>query len=552
MQQQKHPVERLLEHAKSIPTKTWLVQPVGDSTRTWTWAEATREIGRMASALQAHDWPKGSCIAISGRNTAHWFMADLAIQWAGYVSVGLYPKQSARSVRYILEHCEAKAVFLGPMPDSDEFVSAIPTDILKIGFPYVDAPVGTIDWDRMAQACSPLQKYQAPAPDALMTLIYTSGTTGNPKGAMITYGSIAWVAKAFLSKLPAAHNDERLFSFLPLAHVFERIVVEMASLIWRAEVHFLENIDRLPQQLANVAPTRFSAVPLVWGRFQAGILKQLSQRKLDKLLAVPVLGRAVQYKIRKLLGLQNVRLAASGAAPIPQTTLQWFKDTLGLTIYEGYGMSENCAYASANLPGQIRFGSVGKPFPDAGLRISEEGEVQIRHPGVMAGYYKDPEQTAKAFTSDGWLRTGDKGKLDQDGYLYITGRLKDIFKTAKGKYVSPALIESAFSVNTDIEHVCVIGNNLNQPVALVNLSALALEKPIQQLERDMLLTLDEVNIGLEDHERIAKVIISRDPWTTENGFITPTLKVRRDMLEDRYADFIAEALSDRKRLVAWH
>ena len=360
---------------------------------------------------------------------------------------------------------------------------------------------------------------------------------------------MAWVAKAFLGKLPAAHNDERLFSFLPLAHVFERIVVEMASLIWRAEVHFLENIDRLPDQLASVAPTRFSAVPLVWGRFQAGILKQLSQRKLDKLLAVPVLGRAVQYKIRKLLGLQNARLAASGAAPIPPATLQWFKDTLGLTIYEGYGMSENCAYASANLPGQIRFGSVGKPFPDAGLRISEDGEIQIRHPGVMTGYYKDPEQTAKAFTSDGWLRTGDKGKLDNDGYLY---RLKDIFKTAKGKYVSPALIESAFSVNTDIEHVCVIGNNLNQPVALVNLSALALEKPIQQLERDMLLTLDEVNTGLEDHERIAKVIISRDPWTTENGFITPTLKVRRDMLEDRYADFIAEALSDRKRLVAWH
>ncbi|MBA4152505.1 MAG: long-chain fatty acid--CoA ligase, partial [Acinetobacter sp.] len=370
MQRQKYPVERLLELAKSIPTKTWLVQPVGDSTRSWTWAEAAREIGRMASALQAHGWPKGSCVAISGRNTAHWFMADLAIQWAGYVSVGLYPKQSARSVRYILEHCEAKAVFLGPMPDCDEFVSAIPSDVLKIGFPYVDAPVGAIDWDRVAQACSPLQQYQAPEPDTLMTLIYTSGTTGNPKGAMISYGNMAWVAKAFLGKLPAAHNDERLFSFLPLAHVFERIVVEMASLIWRAEVHFLENIDRLPDQLASVAPTRFSAVPLVWGRFQAGILKQLSQRKLDKLLAVPVLGRAVQYKIRKLLGLQNARLAASGAAPIPPATLQWFKDTLGLTIYEGYGMSENCAYASANLPGQIRFGSVGKPFPDAGLRIS--------------------------------------------------------------------------------------------------------------------------------------------------------------------------------------
>lgn len=552
MHRDKYPVDRLLEQARQAPSKTWLVQPVGDSTRSWTWAEAAREAGRLAAALRAQGWPEGTCIAISGRNTAHWFLADLAIQWAGYVSVALYPRQSPASVRHILQHCDAKALFLGPMPEADDFMSAVPSHVLTIAMPYVDAPLGQLDWDRYVRAHSPLLVYQAPPPDTLMTLIYTSGTTGLPKGAMLSYGAVAWTTKAFLTKLPSAHQDERLFSFLPLAHVFERVAVEMASLIWQAEVHFLEHIDRLPVQLPQVAPTRFAAVPLVWGRFQAGILRQLPQRKLDKLMAVPLLSKAVQFKLRKLIGLHNVRFAASGAAPLAAETAHWFKHYLGLDIYQGYGMSECCAYVSANLPGRNRLGSVGRPFADTNLRIGENGEVQIRHPGMMTGYLHDPDQTAAAFTSDGWLRTGDRGHLDADGYLFLTGRLKDQFKTAKGKYVSPGPIEAALAVNPDLEHVCVVGHNLSQPVAIVNLSSQALDKPIVDLERDLLATLDQVNTALEDHEKIAKIIVTRTPWATDNGLITPTLKVRRDAIEAHYATFIEQAASSRKQLVAWH
>ena len=310
----KYPIQRLLEHARKAPDKIWLVQPAGDSVRQWTWSQAAREIGRMAAALKAQDWPEGSAIAISGRNTAHWFMADLAIQWAGHVTVGLYPKQAASATTYILEHCEARAVFLGPMPDGAEFLAAIPEGVRTIRFPYVEAPHGDIDWDAMAQAESPLSSYERPAPDALMTLIYTSGTTGHPKGVMMTYGGMAWTAQAFLSKLPPAQADEKLFSYLPLAHLLERAAVETASLLWRAEVHFLEALDKLAQQLPQVAPTRFFAVPLVWGRFKAGILGKLSEDKLDRLMSIPLLRNVVRYKLLKTLGLQNVRMALSGAA----------------------------------------------------------------------------------------------------------------------------------------------------------------------------------------------------------------------------------------------
>jgi len=547
----KYPVQRLLEHARKAPDKIWLVQPAGDSVRHWTWSQAAREVGRMAAALKAQNWPAGSAIAISGRNTAHWFLADLAIQWAGHVTVGLFPKQAPSATQYILQHCEARAVFLGPMPDGADFLAAIPEGVTTIRFPYVEAPHADIDWDDMAQPQSPLSQYDRPEPDTLMTLIYTSGTTGHPKGVMITYGAMAWTAQSFLSKLPPASAHERLFSYLPLAHVLERAAVETASLLWQAEVHFLEALDKLAQQLPQVAPTRFFAVPLVWGRFKAGILGKLSESKLDRLMAIPILRDVVRFKLLKTLGLQNVRMALSGAAPIPVSTLEWYKRVLGLEILEGYGMTENLAYVAAGLPGRTRPGSVGKPFPDSGFRLSDEGEVQVKHPGVMAGYLKEPDKTLEAFTADGWLKTGDKGRLDHDGYLYITGRVKDIFKTAKGKYVAPAPIEGAMAKSALIDQLCLVGMNLTQPVMIMTLTADALELERPTVERELLALLDTVNSALEDHEKVAKLIITSDSWTIDNGFLTPTLKVKRNLVEANYAGLVEREAANRRTLLVW-
>jgi len=543
------PVDLMLRWARQQPDATWLIQPGAEGLRRYSWAQAADEIGRMAAALQAQGWAPGSRIAISGLNTAHWVMADLAIQMAGHVPVGLYPKQAPRHTSYILDHCEAKAVFLGPMDDSAEFLQALPDGLLKIRLPYAQAPQGELDWDGLLQAHEPLCHAPQPAPQDLLTLVYTSGTTGNPKGVMLSFGNIAFTAAAYLKVMPS-RGRERLFSYLPLAHLAERAAVEMASIWWGAEIYFLEKLEALPQQLPKAAPTRFFAVPLVWSRMHAGVTAKIPEAKLRRLLRTPLLGRLLRYRLARRIGLHRTRSVFSGAAPIPRATLEFIRDGFGLEILECYGQSE-AFYCAMNLPGQVRIGSVGRPFADAGFRLSAEGEVQLRHPGVMLGYYRDPERTQEAFTGDGWLRTGDKGRLDADGYLYITGRVKDIFKTAKGKYVAPVPIEGQLARNTDIDQLCLVGMQLTQPVMMLSLTPAALRKPREALEHDLLAEMRRVNATLEEHEKIAKLLIVRDSWSIDNGVLTPTMKVKRNVVEERYAGFIDSEARQRETLIAW-
>ena len=538
MDDPKLPVDMLLRWARERPDRLWLVQPVAGSERRYTWAQAAEQVGKMAAALQAENWEPGSRVCLSGMNTAHWFLAELAILMAGHVPVGLYPKQAAKATRYILEHSESKAIFLGPMPDGDEFLRCVPPDVLKIRFPYPAAPTGgDRTWDAMIEGRAPLVDYTRPGPDDLMTLIYTSGTTGDPKGVMLTFGNLSFAVEMLLQAMPA-RSEERFFSYLPLAHLLERGAVEMASLLYGAEVHFLESLDKMAEQLPKVAPTRFYAVPLVWSRFQTGVLSKLSPRTLDVLTSIPVVATLVRQVLLRSMGLQNVRIAVSGAAPLPLATMEWFKRVLGIEILQGYGMTENTAYASFCLPGQNKLGSVGRPMPASNLKLSDEGEILVKHPAVMKGYYKEPEKTAEVFTADGYLRTGDKGRLDEEGYLYITGRVKDIFKTAKGKYVAPAPIENAMARNTDIDQLCLVGMNLNQPIMVVTLTPEARKKTRAEMEQSLLATVKAVNAELEAHEQIAKVLVAKDTWTIEDGIMTPTMMVKRSEIEQRYAAWI--------------
>ena len=278
---QKNPVEMLLHWAKQKPNAPWLFQPVNGTWHQTTWSDAENQVRRMANALRGLGLPPGSAVAISGRNTAHWFLADLAIGMAGYISVGRYPKQAQSAVKFILEHCEAKAIFIGPMPDADDFAAALPAQITKIGFPYPDVAIPCHhQWDDLVKKNEPFSGFVPPKPKDLVTLVYTSGTTGNPKGVMITAENVSFAAQGLMKVMPAK-GTERFFSYLPLAHAFERGAVEMASLYFGAEVHFLENLDKLAEQLKEVAPTRFFGVPLVFGRIQTGILKKMPQEKID-------------------------------------------------------------------------------------------------------------------------------------------------------------------------------------------------------------------------------------------------------------------------------
>jgi long-chain acyl-CoA synthetase len=532
MSEMKTPVDMLMQWSRERGDKTWLVQPKGDQTLTWTWKQVEVEARKMAGALLAMGLKRGDRVAISGRNTAHWFLTDMACGFAGLVSVGLYPKQSPDAVTFILNHSEAKVLFYGPMMDRDEFVGAVPKGLPTIRFPYPEAPAADHEWDDLIAKATPVEGYERPKAEDLAGLIYTSGTTGNPKGVMITWGNLVFAAEQTLKVMPA-QGEERFFSYLPLAHAFERGAVLGLSAYLGAEVHFLEHLDKLAQQLPQVGPTRFYGVPLVYGRFQSGVLKKMPQDKLARLTGIPILGGFIRKKILKGLGLHNARYIFSGAAPLPIPVMEWFRKYLKVDILQGYGMTENSIYATANLPHQNRLGSVGKPMPESGFKLSPEGEILFKHKGVMAGYYKEPEKTKETFTEDGYLRTGDKGRVDEDGYVYITGRVKDIFKTLKGKYVSPAPIEGQMARNTDIDQLCLVGSGLTQPIMLVSLlPGVTTAKSREQLEKELLADMKIVNANLEPHEEIANA------WTIDNGVMTPTMKVKRNEIEKRYAALI--------------
>ena len=543
-----NPIERLRARAAETPDAPWLYQSINGVWSSLSYAQVADQVLRMGAAIKALGIPAGSAIGIGGRNTAHWVMADLAIAAAGCVSVGLYPKQSVEHLQYILKHCEAKAVFVGPMIDAQEFMDALPKDLLTIGFPYPDAPKCKLDWSALIEQHAPLVEPTPPGPDELMTLVYTSGTTGYPKGVMLNWRAAQYTVEGLLQALPPK-KEEIFFSYLPLAHMFERGAVEISSLYLGAKIYFLEHLDKLPEQLAFVRPTRFFGVPLVYTRIQAGILRKMPQEKLDRLLGLPIIGSLIKKKIKKAVGLDRAWLIFSGAAPMPKPLIEWFAK-LGIQVLQGYGMTENSIYASANRPHANRIGSVGQEMPGANTKISESGEILYKHPGVMMGYYKEPEKTRETFTDDGYLRTGDKGQLDADGYLFITGRVKDIFKTMKGKYVAPAPIEGALARNTDIDQLCFVGSELKQPIMLVCLNDAGKSKAKAEVEAALISDMEAVNATLEPHEAIGKIVLVKDSWTIDNGLMTPTMKVKRPQVEQRYGDLIRKEGESRGK-VSW-
>ena len=554
MTDKKNPLQMLFHWAEKQPNKSYLFQATNGQWHPYTWGQVADQVRRMAAALKA-TLPPGSAVALSGRNTAHWIMADQAIAMAGMISVGLYPKQSDAHTRFILEHSETKLVFVGPAPDLAEFMASIPKGIKTCSFPYAEVPACDFKWDDLIAKHPPQKEVPVAKTDDLLTLIYTSGTTGDPKGVMVTYGNMMFAAQGLEQTMPPRPSGERFFSYLPLAHAFERGAVELTSLYFGAEIHFLENIDKLAEQLAQVAPTRFFAVPLVYGRIQAGVLKKLPQEKLEKIMKIPILRGFIRRKILKGIGLQNAWICVSGAAPLPIPLMEWFKKTLDLEILQGYGMTENSIYATFTRPGKNRIGAVGQEMPGANLKIDNpdakgDGEILFKHPAVMPGYYKEPEKTRETFTADGYLRTGDKGRVDKDGYLFITGRVKDIFKGLKGKYVAPAPIEGAMARNTDLDQLCLVGSGLKQPILIVSPTPAARRKTKEDLEKLLIADMETVNTTLEDHEKIAKAIVVKDLWTIDNGIMTPTMKVKRNEVEKRYTTIIA-ANDGTKTKVVW-
>ncbi|WP_085610696.1 MULTISPECIES: AMP-binding protein [unclassified Pseudomonas] len=542
------PLDVFYEREARHPRQRFLVQPIGGGqVETLTWADVGHQARCAAHWLRSREWPPGSHIALISKNCAHWIIADLAIWMAGHVSVPLYPNLTAESVNQVLTHSESVLAFIGKLDDWPGMSAGIPAGLTTVSLPL--HPPGTFDfnWDDL-QRSSPIQDDPRPAAEQLATIIYTSGTTGLPKGVMHSFANLGF-ATTRGTQLFGLNENDRLLSYLPLCHVAERMFVELASIYTGQTVFFAESLDTFLADLKRARPTAMFGVPRIWTKFQMGVYSKIPAKRLDLLLGLPFIGRRIGHKVLAGLGLDALRVALSGAAPVPLTLLRWYQK-LGLDVLEVYGMTESCGYSHICLPGQYKEGWIGRPCPDVEVRIDESGEVQVRSQANMLGYFKEPQKTAETLTEDGFLRTGDKGEQDAEGRLRLTGRLKEIFKTSKGKYVAPAPIENRLAVHSRIEQVCVVGDGLSAPLGLCVLSAVGREEPRAPLHSSLEKLLEEVNAVLDKHERLRRLVVVKDSWAVENGFLTPTLKIKRNIIEDTYGARFEE-WSERSEAVLW-
>ncbi|MFO1218547.1 MAG: AMP-binding protein [Burkholderiaceae bacterium] len=536
-------LQRLYHWERTAPDRIVLTQPMGggggDRLREFTWRQALDQTRRMAAHLQNQGLQPGDKVAILSKNTAWWLMADWAIWMAGGVSVPLYPTLAAETIRQILEHSESKLLFIGKLDGWDGMKAGVPARLPCIATPLAP-PNDYPQWDDLVARTQPLQGEPVRDGDELATIMYTSGTTGTPKGVMHSFATFAWSVQSGLERVSVIDQNARMLSYLPLSHVAERTLVEHGMLASGMHVYFADSLDTFTADLQRARPTAFFSVPRLWVKFQQGIHARMPPKKLERLLSLPIVGRVVRRKILTALGLQDCRFAAGGAAPMPPELLRWY-NRLGLDLVEVYGMTENCGVSHATLPGRSRPGTVGLPYEGIQCRLDPgNGEIQVKSPGLMLGYYKEPELTRAAFTADGWLHTGDKGTLDAEGNLRITGRVKDLFKTSKGKYVAPAPIEDRLVMHMAVEACCVTGANLGQPLGIVMLNVDAVARAREaagrgELESSLAEHMLRINASLDPHEQLDCLAVVTDPWTVDNGFITPTFKVKRNRIEEVYA-----------------
>jgi long-chain acyl-CoA synthetase len=547
-------LQRLYHWERTTPDKPVFTQPMGGGVvKEYSWKQSLDEVRRMAAYLKSLNFEPGTRIALLAKNTAHWMMADWAIWMAGHVSVPLYPTLAANTVRQILEHSEARLLFVGKLDVWNEMKPGVPTGLPMITLPLAPKVEGAQSWDEIVARTPPMTESPVRPADELCTLIYTSGTTGQPKGVMHSFGTFAWSITSGLKRVKL-DSTGRMLSYLPLAHVAERMLVEHGLLATGMHVFFADSLETFVADIQRARPTVFFSVPRLWVKFQQGVQAKMPAEKMEKLLKIPILRGIVKKKILTGLGLDQVVFAAGGAAPMPTSLLNWYR-SLGLDIVEVYGMTENCGLSHSTLRGRPRPGTVGTTYDGVMCRIDKDsGEIQVKGECLMLGYYKQPDVTKATFTDDGWLRTGDKGTIDAEGNLKITGRVKDLFKTGKGKYVAPAPIEDKLATHPAIEACCVTGANLGQPLGLLMLNPEAAAKAKDgagrsALEASLSDHLKRVNAQLDPHEQMDCVVVTAEAWTVENDILTPTMKVKRNKIEDVFAANYERWVGQRKTVI---
>lgn len=528
------PNEMILKWAEERPNEVYLKQIINREFVEFTYAEVADQALKLVSALRNLGVNPGDKVALISKNCAEWFICDLAMMLGDYVSVPIFPTAGADTIEYCLTHSESKVLIGGKLDDSKATQQVINEmgDLISIALPYNSAPMCQHQYAELIANEVPSVERPQHYDDKLMSLVYTSGTSGLPKGAMLTYGAFSWSVQQLINHIGIQPND-RLFSYLPLAHITERVYIFGSSIMGGVPTAFPESLDTFIEDVKMHRPTLFISVPRLWTLFQQRIQDKLPQKSLNILLKIPFVNSLIKKKLAVGLGLDQARVLGCGSAPVSPALLEWYH-SVGLNITEAWGMTESFAYSTINYPFRAdKIGTVGNAGPGIELKIADDSEIMVRSKGLFSGYYKNDIATQESFDSEGWLHTGDIGTIDADGYLTIQGRKKDTFKTAKGKFVSPVPIEKKLFEYSRIEMMCLIGLGLPGPILLVVPHDFPhFDK--ERYERSTRKVIERMNKELASHEQIKGVLMIKEPWNIENGVLTPTLKIKRHVLEQKY------------------
>jgi long-chain acyl-CoA synthetase len=561
-----------------------------------TWAEYGEKAKYAALGLIALGMERGDRVAVISENNPEWLYSDMGIMAGGGVTVGIYTTDSSKQVKYVMEHSEARFYIAEDEEQLDKILE-VRDELPKLqqivvmdmeGLRHFSDPM-VMSFEELLETGKELDKTE-PAlfeerlklaqPQDLGVLIYTSGTTGPPKGVMITHANMYGVLRAHFTANPPEPDDEML-SFLPLCHVAERVLSILGPLWAGYTISFAEDMATVPQNIREVSPTIFFAVPRIWEKFYSGlILRMKDSTRLEKLAfkgAMAVGGKVSDYRLnmreppfmwkalftivdwtvlknlKKFIGLDRARYCLSGAAPIAPDLLKFYH-SLGVDMREVYGQTESTGPASIHYRGDTKFGTVGKPLPGIQFHIAGNGEILIKGPTVFMGYLNEPEKTSETI-SDGWLHTGDVGKIDEDGHIVITDRIKDIIITAGGKNITPSEIENQLKFSPFINDAVVIGDGRKFLTALImiddeNVTDYAQENRVPfttyasltkapEITKLIQQEVEEVNKKFARVETIKKFRLIDVKLTEDDDEITPTMKLKRKSIESKFKEVIA-------------
>ena len=536
------PVEMLAHWSSKFPDQTYLRQSHGDFWKDYSWSDVSNRVVKLASYISSRGFPNKSRIALWSSNSVDWVISDLAIMMAGHISVPIYPAQDFETAEYILNHSDPVMILTGSFEQSGRFSELIDKNIESIAIHGCEVECD-LNIEQIYEAEFSAGSFPSIEPDDTYTIIYSSGTSGKPKGVILTFRAVSSILPILTESYdrPVCEEEgderERVISYLPMSHAAERSLILIASLYLNSCVSISAGLEHFAREIVEVKPTMFGAVPRIWYKFMTSIKEYFDAQ------GKTISSEEDKELVRQLLGLDKARTIVTGSAPVSPAIHEWYAN-VGLHLKESYGSTETFAYgtlwSSEDAPVSA---CLGMAVPGVEVKLDDSAEILIKSPVLMSGYYRDEERTAEALR-DGWYLTGDLGEIDKEGNLWLTGRVGSIFKTSKGKFINPERIEHEFQKASVVDQVMVFGHGLTQPVAVANITESFADKRDSEVKAYFESALSELNNSLPPYERLSSLLLVRTPWSVDAGELTPTLKIKRSVIQKKYEELVPKDSRD--------